>query len=79
MIVAVVIVGLVAYRVWRLLAVDSLLDRWRPDWKFLTCPWCSGFWLAGLVALVWYQGVPSEFVWVWLASSVIVGLIGEHS
>jgi hypothetical protein len=78
-IASIVVVGLVAYRAWRLLALDDLLDRWRPSWEFLACPWCSGFWLAGLTSLVWHQGLSTDFVWVWLASSVIVGLIGEWS
>lgn len=48
---------LAAYRSWRLLAVDTILDRpraWlvRSDGasEFLSCPWCSGAW----VALAWW-------------------------
>ena len=51
-----------AYRVWRLLAYDTITERPRTwvlaqikdadhddYWGiFLTCPWCAGFWMTGL-------------------------------
>lgn len=59
-----------AYRVWRLLAYDTILetprtwvlDRIDPTrnekWSlFLLCPWCAGFWITGVaLALycIWY-------------------------
>ena len=58
--------GLVAFRLWRLAALDRILDPLRsrlyaaarPDGTgpvaelaaWLGCPWCSGFWIAGAVA-----------------------------
>lgn len=66
------LLALAAFRVWRLLAEDTILDRPRawllglpPDWqegqrvpesyreelgKFITCPWCAGFW----ITLCWW-------------------------
>jgi Protein of unknown function (DUF1360) len=66
---AAVLLTLAAYRVFRLLALDTILDRprawvlragdWRPGdnalapdgfrdelAKFVSCPWCAGFWIA---------------------------------
>lgn len=51
------LLALAAYRSWRLLAVDTILDRPRA-WlvrsegasEWLNCPWCSGAW----VALIWW-------------------------
>lgn len=51
-----------AYRVWRLIAYDTITEkprtqvlRWleprkhEDKWEiFLTCPWCAGFWITGL-------------------------------
>ena len=84
--VEIVIIGLVSYRLFRLLAVDKITERLRErmservldPW---TCPWCLGFWVTVAVGLVahfvgWTTGTP------WLvipAAAVIVGLLGEHS
>ena len=94
MIVAIVVVGLVSYRIWRLLAVDEITERPR-EWllnrnvtaetdarlhRFLSCPWCSGFWITGLVTFGWWliEGSTNP-VAIWLASSVVVGFLGERS
>ena len=53
-----VLLALAAYRVWRLLAHDTILDPLRhrliraesKQEEFLQCPYCAGFW----VALVWW-------------------------
>jgi hypothetical protein len=43
-----------SYRLWRLVAIDTIADRprdWLLDrldekWEIgLVCPWCSGFWI----------------------------------
>ncbi len=55
------LLALAAYRVWRLLAEDSITDkiRWRiykatgsREWfiEFVSCPWCLGAW----VAVAWW-------------------------
>lgn len=54
--------ALAAWRIWKLLADDEILDRPR-DWieersKFvetlLACPYCSGFWVAFVSTSVYY-------------------------
>lgn len=81
-----------AYRLWRLLAFDTITDRPRT-WVlrklgekdtqayFVTCPFCSGLWVTGLV-LAAYCGVYGWIGWFsfgvhWLAMSLGVGLLGS--
>jgi Protein of unknown function (DUF1360) len=45
------LLGLASFRVWRLLAVDLILEpirtRLPESWlPFLECPWCAGFWVS---------------------------------
>lgn len=70
------LLSLAAFRLWRLISEDDILDRprrrllrlgdeWQEDGdpvpddyrsglaSFLTCPWCSGAWLAGAWWLAW--------------------------
>ncbi len=58
---AFLLLALAAFRVWRLLAEDAILDRPR-EWalhklpkgeEFLVCPWCAGFWISVLWWLAW--------------------------
>jgi hypothetical protein len=56
--------ALVAWRVWKLLAVDDILDYWNvrdrlfpPDTgrrEFLECQYCAGFWVSALGTLGYY-------------------------
>lgn len=61
------LLALAAFRAWKLIADDRILDRPR-DWvldrvrdderavywgDFLVCPWCAGFWVSGLTYLAW--------------------------
>lgn len=84
--VEIVVIGLVAYRLFRLLAVDDLTERLRDRMservlKPWTCQHCLGWWCTVLVGLIahfvgWTSGTP------WLvvpAAAVIVGFLGEHS
>lgn len=57
-----VLLALAAYRMWKLLADDSILDRPRAralrrvgdkGELFLICPWCLGFWLSVAWWLAW--------------------------
>jgi hypothetical protein len=87
-----VVVGLVAYRLWRLLAVDTLLEplsRWisaRGSWgqkfihKFVACPWCSGFWCCLIVGLAaWGGGLVEASPWLVVpAASVVCGMLGDR-
>lgn len=61
------LLALAAFRLWKLIGDDRILDRpreWvlrhtddrREDTKwgdFIVCPWCAGFWISGLVYLAW--------------------------
>lgn len=63
---ALALLALAAYRLWRLLAEDTILDRPR-EWSihrlgevggekfslFITCPWCAGFWVSVGWWLAW--------------------------
>lgn len=80
------LLSLAAYRTWKLIGEDTILDRPR-NWAvkrggeyvklFLECPWCAGFW----VSLAWWG------LWqLWphavlvaagvMAISAIVGILG---
>jgi hypothetical protein len=81
------LLALSAYRVWRLLALDAILDRPRsalfPDdtgrGQFLRCPWCAGFWVAAVLwALTWAtlsDGLPAPGL-VFGAAAALVALLG---
>lgn len=92
----VAVAGFAAYRVWRLVAVDTITAPLRDrmlvagsdgtDWRawvaeLLACPWCSGWWIAGVVDLAGW--VASGAAWpgpvvaagVWAATSTVVGTV----
>ena len=90
---ALVLLVLAAWRTWKLLGDDRILDRpryWILDrfggdktargvyWgDFLTCPFCSGFW----ISLAWWGAWQVDHHWtevvsVPLAVSAVVGLLG---
>jgi hypothetical protein len=80
------VVALVAYRVWRFFAVDTLLEKPRgrlpgPVAHWVECPWCAGSWVAIAVAVVagsWHW-IGSDPWFVALAAAAVVGLIGERA
>lgn len=82
-----VLIGLAAYRLWRLFSVDSISEAPRdwvlarsPAWvrELIECAWCSGSWWA--FGLTWATdavvGIETP-VLVGLAAAVIVGAISE--
>lgn len=81
------LLALAAFRVWRLLGDDAVLDRPRDRllsrddtgaWTyFLTCPWCSGFWITAAWWLAWLAW-PYEVIVVAVpfALSAVVGYLG---
>jgi hypothetical protein len=84
-VVDVIVVGLVAYRVWRLLAVDELTatlrERLGPrTYDFVTCPWCFGFWATVAIGLAaGTAGYLSGSLWLVVpAASVVVGWLGDR-
>lgn len=49
------LLGLAAYRTWRIVGEDSITDGARKRltnkaYEFVICPWCLGFW----IALAWW-------------------------
>ena len=54
--------ALAAWRIYKLVSVDDVLDRpreWFTDrvgWleEFLACPYCAGFWVSAIGAFGWY-------------------------
>jgi hypothetical protein len=61
------LLALAAFRLWKLIGDDRILDRPR-EWAlrqtddrrgntkwgdFIVCPWCAGFWISGLTYLGW--------------------------
>jgi hypothetical protein len=82
---------LASYRVWRLIALDSITEPIRArfifregrGWEWLstlvTCPWCSGFWISGAASLGWLLAFGLPLGWLallWPAVSALVGMIG---
>ncbi len=81
---ALILLGLASFRLWRVLAEDDVLERprlwvlvkapWLETW--LTCPWCSGawiavgWWLAWVCSPHWSLVISAPF-----AVSAILGLI----
>ncbi len=81
-----ILIGLAAYRTWRLLADDTILDRPRA-WvvrservsEFASCCWCLGFW----VAVAWWASWElwphgTVLVSVPIALAAVVGLVASH-
>ncbi len=90
---ALALLALAAYRLWRLLALDTILDRWRnlligsghaddvrARWyEFVTCPYCAGAWITVGWWLAWVAWPHwTLVVAVPCALSALVGLIGSR-
>ena len=84
--VEIAVVGLVAYRLWRLVARDSLTAplrerpyRWHWFRELWDCPWCLGFWIClGLAYLGSVLGyVTTDWLVVGVAASVVTGWLGD--
>ena len=89
-IVEVVVVALVAFRLYVMADRDKIFEVPRtwvedhaPGWLVyqIHCPWCIGWWACGivtaLVTLAHWTTTPWPVLWV--ASSALVGLIGERT
>lgn len=52
---------------------------WQETETMVTCPWCLGFWISGVVVCIVAQiySLPIPVLW-WLAVSCGVGLIGSN-
>ncbi len=80
------LIALAAYRTWRVLAEDTILDRPRARLvrsegvsEFLSCCWCTGFWVAVSWWAAWLAW-PHAATWaaVPFALSAAVGLVASH-
>lgn len=81
------LLALAAFRTWRLLAEDTILDgprarlvqRMPKGEEFVTCPWCAGFWIALAWWLAWEAWPHGTLVAaVPLAISAIVGVVAAN-
>lgn len=81
------LLALAAWRVFKLFAEDLIIDRARRRLApaastrevFLTCPYCSGFWIALAWWLAWVAWPPWTLVAATpLALSASVGLIASR-
>lgn len=84
MIVWSLVLGVAAYRLWRLVGEDAISEPMREKltgWplKLVSCPWCLGSWIA--FGLTWATdaaiGLPAPFL-VGLCAATVVGFIGER-
>lgn len=84
------LLALATFRLWLVLAEDSILDGPRSKLSegvrsFVTCPWCLGAWLSLLTYLGWIAFGPGTWNWDdWylglvnvFALSAGVGLLGQ--
>lgn len=89
------LLALAAFRVWRLIAADTILDgprerllragdrrttRGKKLEEFLTCPWCAGFW----ITLIWWLFWIAWHRWTLViatpfAINAVIGLIAANS
>lgn len=82
---ALALLGLAAYRTWKIAAEDKISEGVRKRYlgrrvriaQFVNCPWCFGFW----IALAWWgawQAWPHGTLVAAapLAISVVVGFLG---
>lgn len=84
MLADVVVAGLAGFRLWRLIAEDTILDGPRLRvWTRLPgkvqelagCPWCLGFWLSAGVFAVLHGSVDVELVAGVFAAGAVAGTV----
>lgn len=84
-----IVVSLAAYRLWRLLALDTLplvraprerlelwmAGRWGDEWSDgIACAWCLGFWCACVVVGATWAVRPLPLPALWFAA--VSGAVG---
>ena len=82
------LLALAGFRIWRLLAEDTILDRPRAAFKqrvgetgetWLLCPWCCGAWLSVALWLAWVVSHHwTTVVAVPLAISAVLALVAAN-
>jgi hypothetical protein len=89
MLIAVILIGLASYRLWRIVGRDQIADPIRVwlinregrFWTFvgdlLHCAWCLGWWLAGAITVALFWGSPLlHIALIWCGASAVAGLLG---
>lgn len=81
---------LASYRVWRLIALDQITEPirnlilWREGraWAWINdmigCTWCLGFWISGSASLAWILTFDLSLWWLvllWPSVSSLVGML----
>ena len=76
--------ALAAWRVWKLLSTDDILDYWNlrdraaPEGsmrrEFLDCPYCAGFWVSALGSLGWFLTVGFD-LYGWLVTAFAMSAV----
>lgn len=85
----VLIAGLAGFWLWTVLNDDDGIFRRFKEWavqyhygkKWITCPWCSGAWLAGIASLALYEVADTSIVRaivIALAAAAITGMLGSY-
>ena len=78
-----VLLGLLAWRIWHLLAEDTILDRPRryvtdrlgdEAEEFITCPFCAGFHVSLLVYVAWIW-LPTATLYVAVLASLNAAVV----
>jgi hypothetical protein len=88
--VELIVLALAVYRVCRLIIEDTVTERLREAvWSrfdasrgigyLITCYWCTGFWVASLLVLLFIIGpVPTMAASLVLALSALAGIIAAR-
>jgi Protein of unknown function (DUF1360) len=79
---ALVLLSLASFRLWRLIAEDTITARLRAKvghTEFVTCPWCAGAW----ITIGWWLAWTAWPHWTLIiatpfAISAVVGLIAAN-
>jgi hypothetical protein len=85
MLVEALVIGLVSYRLWRLIGADLITAplRERITWPWMAelvaCPWCLGTWLTIAVGLTAYLvGLTDSSPWLVIpAAATVCGLLSR--
>lgn len=80
-----ILLALAAWRIWQLLADDTIFDRPRRYItvrsaalaEFIECPYCLGFWIA-LLWVIAFAIWPTETLWAALPFAVNAGVVAVH-
>jgi hypothetical protein len=77
------LLSLAAYRLWRLIAQDTISEPARDLLPArvrepVECPWCAGSWVTFIVAVAMRRRLPTPWPVAALAAASVVGFLGER-